>query len=222
VWNSGKEVIVSTSIDVRKLLLEAGAIVASILLAFALDAWWDDSVARSEARVLLANVGEEFSSSREAMVGIIGVTELEVGVAMTLAEELKGSSQAQVFDSILVLVLNDITFNPGAGAYESLMASGLLTELDAQDLRNALAAWPAVLEDAVEEQRRLQRLGDEQLKPLIEASSSDLAGVYEMLAKWETTLGSAPMSTGRNRISSTPELVSLLERRAYLLRITAT
>lgn len=216
-----KDQSVTSPTNGRKLLVEAAAIVASILLAFALDAWWDDSVARSEARSLLTSVADEFSSSRESLIAIIAVTENQVSVATTLADELMTSRQAEVSDSILVLVLNDITFNAGGGAYESLMASDLFAELESRDLKRALAGWPSVLEDATEEQLRLQRLGDEQLKPLLAASSSGLAAVYEMLARWEISLGSDPMSDGHTRLSSSPALVNMLERRSYLLRITA-
>ena len=54
-------------IPLKRISIEAVAIVGSILIAFALDAWWDRSQARIENRVRLAAELEEVESAAPAI-----------------------------------------------------------------------------------------------------------------------------------------------------------
>ena len=51
----------------RRLATEMVAIVGSILLAFAIDAWWDDVQLRQDERAALQQLREEFQSNADAI-----------------------------------------------------------------------------------------------------------------------------------------------------------
>ena len=53
----------SQDISWRRIFAEGAAIVAGILLAFAIDAWWDDQVEIKEEQRLLAALANEFESN---------------------------------------------------------------------------------------------------------------------------------------------------------------
>lgn len=48
----------------KRLTIEAAAIVASILLAFAIDAWWEDRQNRQEEQQVLQGLHTEFEENR--------------------------------------------------------------------------------------------------------------------------------------------------------------
>ena len=53
------------AINWKRIAVEAAAIVVSILLAFAIDAWWDDRQERIEEREVLLGLKSEFSRYRD-------------------------------------------------------------------------------------------------------------------------------------------------------------
>jgi hypothetical protein len=56
---------------VRRLIAEGVVIVASILLAFGLDAWWDATQQSRETADLLAALDEEFALAAEELEGTL-------------------------------------------------------------------------------------------------------------------------------------------------------
>ena len=57
----------SQDIPWRRIFAEGAAIVAGILLAFAIDAWWDDQVEIKEEQRLLAALANEFESNMNVL-----------------------------------------------------------------------------------------------------------------------------------------------------------
>lgn len=49
----------SIDIPLKRLVIESAAIVASILLAFAIDAWWDDRTNRADERIILQSLVDD-------------------------------------------------------------------------------------------------------------------------------------------------------------------
>lgn len=72
---------------------------------------------------------------------------------------------------------------PPTGVTESLIGSGRV-ELLPPELRVRLTGWPAAIEDALEEQLNLVRLGEERLRPTLNASATDLEPAYDRAAEW--------------------------------------
>jgi hypothetical protein len=203
-----------------RLLVEAVAIVVSILLAFSLDAWWQSTSDAREEQSILEDLDDELAVVYAALTGIISATAAQESGAERLASTL-GASQASVSvsDSLLALLFNDITFNPSLGSYDALISSGRIDLIKAQDLQNGLATWPSILDDAVEEQLRLQRFGDSELKPLVEATSQDLSGTYAVLAQWESDKQIGAVGPHVTVVAPSTKLSNMIQRRIYFLRI---
>ena len=53
----------------KRLAVEAVVIVASILLAFGIEAWWDEQSERRDERVELIRVRDELTSDRDRLSG---------------------------------------------------------------------------------------------------------------------------------------------------------
>ncbi|NIP58230.1 MAG: hypothetical protein GWM92_08185 [Gemmatimonadetes bacterium] len=149
--------------------------VASILVAFALDAWWD---ARGEVAAeleILEALRDEFSEADTGFRFARDVTGRVLRASEGLYETLEASRSAGVAavpDTLLLLALIAPTTDLGLGTLEGLRMSGRIQTLTNLELRRALSTWKLLLEEAVEEERRSRRLVTEQLAPVLRRSVS--------------------------------------------------
>jgi hypothetical protein len=133
----------------RRILAEGVAIVVSILLAFAIDAWWEEFQDDVDTRENLVDVQAEFRTyeaelrSRRALWN-----EYEGSMGRLLAATVSGvAPQPAVMDTLVHDLTWASTFDPGTGALDALIASGRLEFLDDLQLRSSLAAWKGVAEE---------------------------------------------------------------------------
>ena len=150
--------------SLKWLLLEGLAIVVSILLAFAIDAWWSDRQESTEEQLLLRQLKVEFESNvlqlvekralhaeaRAAGLRILAITgpnadltELEIGV---------------VRDDFMS-VLYQYTFDPHTGVLSSIIYSGKLDLIESEGLRVDIASWPARYQDLIEDEQAVAAIG---------------------------------------------------------------
>ena len=127
-------------------LYEGVVIVASILIAFALDAWWDDyqeskierrvlAELRDEMRVAKANIEFSISELELVMEGSKAFLEL-------MGPEAVPASQRHVGDLIdQAFTMN--TLEVPSSVLDSLVASGQMRIVENSQLRHAIAQWPA-------------------------------------------------------------------------------
>jgi len=128
---------------------EIVAIVASILLAFAIDAWWDEWREGREAREILVDLREELGALDAGMAA------REDGWAAARADmdRLLGAIRAEevpavpVMDTLLHQVTWSPTFDPGTGALDALLSSGRLEWIDDLALRTRIAGLPGVIQE---------------------------------------------------------------------------
>ena len=137
-----------------RLSAESVAIVASILLAFTLDAWWEQQQESGFERVLLESLQLEFSqniseidviSTRHGMFG----EDLE-SIRLVIRENLGNTIDLDVWE--LSALVYWTTSDMATGTVDGLLASGELRLLSSSELRNLLAAWPAEIADAQEDE----------------------------------------------------------------------
>lgn len=128
----------------KRVSIEAATIVASILLAFAIDAWWQDRQIRAEGQEILAGLHTEFVANHEALKqnltkNLRGTKSLE-----DLLRLIEGS-QSEDTKAIVLAALFDMrspfTTDLGNGTLHALLSSGRLENLKSKSLRALLTAW---------------------------------------------------------------------------------
>lgn len=143
----------------RRLVAEGGAIVLSILLAFAIDAWWDERQERLEERRVTESLQQDFTRNRVAVERAIALhtaaTERVSRLDRMGAAEIRALPQ----DSVAVLVgaiFVPHSFDAELGTVDALVGAGRLGVLHAPELREALTRFVNVVEDGEEDVRFIQ------------------------------------------------------------------
>ncbi len=134
-----------------RIIAEGGAIVISILLAFWIEAWWDDRSDALQERTLLTALLEDFrATSDEFETTIAGHSQVFSSMEQILFWAESGSvpkeSHAQV-DQLLASVFYRNTFDPPMGAVDTILASGRLNLARNPALVTELTRWTALVED---------------------------------------------------------------------------
>jgi len=152
--------ISNQNIPWRRLSVEAAAIVSSILLAFAIDAWWDERKDRIDEKEVLESLLVEFQTNKDEVASVILAHETAVHSVATLMElgqdEILALSTDEVQQHIQMLA-NPRTFDAVRGSIDALTSSGSLGILRDHELREALTTFVNILEDAVEDREYLSQ-----------------------------------------------------------------
>lgn len=125
-------------------------IIASILLAFAIDAAWTARQETSEVRAALQAVRAELIGNREYF-GEIALVHRRVAEAGFELLALTGPKPSSDSAPRVQFLIGELWHRaglepPGSGAVSGLIASGRITEVRNPELREALAEWPAYID----------------------------------------------------------------------------
>ncbi len=131
--------------QLRSRLLEATAIVLSILLAFAIDAWWQQIVERREEIQLLSALRTEFAVNLERVAEISAFHADLRATAEALLSAAADSGSKPDADSVAKLIA-DVSWWGGFTGFESATLSavilgGKLDLIQNEDLGSQLTAW---------------------------------------------------------------------------------
>jgi hypothetical protein len=138
-----------------RLAIEATAIVASILLAFAIDAWWSDREIDQWQTAQLRALRDEFSANLKSLDIIVQTHDRTARSLESLIAQIRDTNdtiQVTVSDAALVALVAWRTSDISTGTLDSLLSSGKLAEIDNSDIRQSLAAWPSEVGDAQEDE----------------------------------------------------------------------
>jgi len=139
----------------RRLAVESTAIILSILLAFAIDASWDEFKERNREEAFLVSLLSDFEEARIRIddstarhnAFIVAANELlqfhEAGAASIDPDELAAKLGAVFFDW-------ETLYLP-SGSRDALFASDDIEIISNETLRAMLAAWPSQVADAAED-----------------------------------------------------------------------
>lgn len=169
----------------RTRLGEGVAIVVSILIAFGIDAGWDEWKERREEAVLITALRTEFERNLElvrvAADGHRGFV-ADVGAVVGLRPVDYDTMSVNRASRLVLALANPWTFDPELGTTETLIASGRIGLLDDRELAAMLTEFVGLVDDAVEDAdyirsgaeyvwREQFRLGGPWFNPEIERSS---------------------------------------------------
>ena len=139
----------SQNIPWKHIAVEAAAIVGSILLAFAIDAWWDDRQDRAEEQRILVGLKSEFEQN-------LGLIETEFLYRNAVVDSILMIFDAAVAPTslepeVLDRLIGDLTWwqniKYSRGAIDGLLQSGGLSLIENEDLSRALASIPSRYDD---------------------------------------------------------------------------
>ena len=153
---------------IKSYLYEGMVIVASILVAFALDASWANYQESKVERRVLVELQAEFESAKDRIESSIVELETVIDASLELAESLGKSSTALLPDVAIdkvnrILGLN--TLEVPSSVLDSIIASGQVRLISNSELRVALASWPSFVSDVRENHEWHRVETDEYLIP---------------------------------------------------------
>jgi hypothetical protein len=139
----------------KRTTVEALAVLASILLAFTIDAWWEERGLRIEEQQVLQGLHEEFLSVRKVLSQHLsehleGVQALED--FLIVAEGGNVKEGAPIVDAVLLELLSPMTSDLGSGTLAALLSSGRIEILTNRTLRAKLASWEGVIGEVWDDQ----------------------------------------------------------------------
>lgn len=145
----------SQDIPWKRISAEAMLIVASILFAFAIDAWWQDRQEKASDNTHLATVATELRAHEVLLAEAISAHQRTFEVGDALLESFSTGANAesvsrapQAFADLMSFLMINAPF----GALETAMSAGAIARMNNTELSSALANWPVAIDDLLEEQ----------------------------------------------------------------------
>ena len=131
-----------------RIIAESTAIVLSILLAFAIDAWWDKSQDRKEEQQILVGLSDEFARHISDLDDRFSSDERRLNsmtFLMSYTSGKEGVYPIASLDSALQALLFGGTWDPTSTVLDATVASGRLELIQGDSLRNRLAQWGSIV-----------------------------------------------------------------------------
>ena len=210
---------------VGRILVETFVIVSSILLAFGIDAWWEDRRDRVEETEILAGLHREFTGYRDQLRrGIDRHGEMLEAMAAILAavEHGQWTSTKWGADEAIGRLLAPPTSDLGNGVRDALVQGGRLELLSDATLRERLAQWPAYHSELVDDQVFSRQVVLTHVIPYLTSQGLDLSAtliagtmvVESDLDAWPVEIERIDDEPGTlARLLTDPEFKSLVEVR---------
>ena len=148
-------------IEWKRVGIEATAIVASILLAFSIQAWWDNLQAREAEQIALLSLLDDFESSRieltDRIQSVQGSRTRFLAFESASLENL-GALPQSVSEQMLSSISTGGTFDAYLGTLDAIAADGRLALIRDDSIRRLLSKWTKAMKD-IEEDNMAVRSG---------------------------------------------------------------
>jgi hypothetical protein len=155
-----------------RVLLEAFVIVGSILLAFGIQAWWDNRQDEGYVRRSLQGTLAEMTAVGADLELEAPVHRARLSRVDTLRARMEAAGAGATFaipDTLLAALFYDYVADFPSGMVESVISSGHLDKVKSDVLRRSLLSWVALLEDQRDDQTRASAFGSMELQPYLRA-----------------------------------------------------
>jgi hypothetical protein len=154
----------------KRLSVEAAAIVGSILLAFAIDAWWEERLDRQMERGDLERLHAEFVRNLDRLNEMRTAGRAKAASAAMyelLAEHLGQDLPADIPNTMINSVRSTPTFDAVTPALDGLILSGRLENIRDREVLLAIHNWQRHLQQVEETELSARKLVLEQLVPAL-------------------------------------------------------
>jgi hypothetical protein len=208
----------SNAIPWKRLTIEGAAIVLSILLAFWIDAWWQQKMALAEADALISGLHSDFQESQSHLEEWLAGNERTLRATTKFLDQLRG---AAINDEVLVShewLLGAIvapTYSPTDTSLKTAIATGKIELIDDSELRNALAIWRQQIDDTLEDELLIREVVVNQLVPVLSQQVRLGASFeYKTMFNWFTARQSVDLD-GQYKVRVTAELEGVLAEKVF-------
>ncbi len=199
----------------NRILIEGAVIVVSILLAFSIDAWWNNRIEQQREREQLKSMRAEFQASLPGLDAVLTSVQGHAENVKSFIALLKAAGDEPVLipGHLLGSAITWRTSDVSISTLDALMASGDLNLLRNVELRANLAGLPAFLLDVTEDEIIAKNFAETVMsvflarEGLAEIAYANRAGVPGQ--EYDYGL-SAP---GEISVLSSPELIGFLTAR---------
>ena len=164
--------------SVARLAAEGVVVVASILIAFALDAWWAERQLEQEIAEDLAIVEYELAENIRLAQLTIDIMNEVVAANNTIIATLEAQPDSAIVEvpdnTFFWGFFSNPTFDPSLGGTDAWIAAGRLAGIDSPELRQRLASVRGKVVDVREEQLVGRDISVFEIYPLIEDEIGDI------------------------------------------------
>ncbi len=202
-----------------RILAEGAVIVVSILLAFTIDAWWDNYIEQQREREQLVSMRAEFHGSLSGLDAILASVQSHAENIESLIALLKAADDERVLvpGALLGSAVTWRTSDVSTSTLDALMASGDLNLLRNAELRTQLAGLPAFILDVTEDEIIAQNFAESEMSVFL--AHEGLAEIAYANREGVTGLNGIRTLTTPSEIyvRPSPELIGMLTaRRVHL------
>jgi hypothetical protein len=161
-----------------RISIEAAAIVASILLAFSIDAWWDGVQDRAKEREILSLLRAEFEANQKVLTRTAGIHRLNLGAMREIisVSETDTSVNDASLGSLFLQAAGTPHYNSATGALAATISSGRIDLIRNVELRNRLAGWNSVVSDLILDEQTRRNFVIHEIRPAF--AEFGISGVY--------------------------------------------
>lgn len=161
-------------------------IVASILIAFALDAWWDELKERQAQSEQIDTLLSEFETARDTLASLSDYIKGTIQATNELPAMMGPQAKASNSETIFALLERSLNFGatiPDQTALATYLATGnSRIEVNAS-LLGMLETWPSLMQDLETDDAHLERNRDVDLQAaLIEIGVAGIAAIPSVQA----------------------------------------
>ena len=153
------------------IIFEGVLIVLSILLAFAIEAWWSERGDRRAEIEALQGLHEDFVQTvdrlAEARSEHAQIRAASVRLLSMTGPNAETSDSDITLDSLVMTLIGGPIVFPVMATYDALIASGQVDILSSAELRRALATWAASMADLAQLEREARAQMDQRLLPFL-------------------------------------------------------
>jgi len=172
--------------SVARLAAEGVVVVASILIAFALDAWWAERQLEQEIAEDLAIVEYELAENIRLAQLTIDIMNEVVAANNTIIAALEAQPDSAIVEvpdnTFFWGFFSNPTFDPSLGGTDAWIAAGRLAGIDSPELRQRLASVRGKVVDVREEQLVGRDISVFEIYPLIDDEIGDISVIQQMFA----------------------------------------
>ena len=153
-----------------RVFVEGVVIVGSILLAFGIDAWWEEGRDREEESEALAGLLSDFTAIEQDLEqGLDRATQRAAGIDWLLSLSQVPAHEIPVSraDTTFRVLTITGTYEPSEATLDGLITSGSLDLLHHRDLRRRLSAWRRLLDEVQDGEATMRSYDRDTLVPYL-------------------------------------------------------